>query len=774
MAEYAAMDKDHQTQIKDIGGFVGGSLTSLQRKATTVDKRCLICLDIDYGDDYVIDDWEMITSYAAVIHTTHSHTPESPRYRIVAPLTRPVTADEYEALARLIASDVGIDKFDSTTFQPSRLMFWPSCPRDASPVAKEITGPWISPDDLLRRYDDWHNVDEWPRNQRERNVRHNSMRTAEDPLTKTGWVGAFCRAYTPQEAIEKFIPEVYSRLTDDRWTYNGGHTVGGAVIYEGKYLYSWHDTDPAHNRCCNAYDLVRIHRFSELDEGYTGDWKNSPSQTKMRELCQEDEPTQAEYDAVITPENVIESPGGAPIFRNELSEQSYARVIAKIYKDEIRYSKALGWLLWTGSYWRKDAESEVYGLILKCNDRMFADAVAMKKLADDQQENTESAKAYYNFARKMREGTKISALEKIIRSLPELRVLDVNKLDADPWALNTPEGTVNLTTGELKPHVSSDFCTKIARYGPKTTDNSKIWLDFVDYITGCNPEVADFLQRAMGMAAVGAIYEEGVLLSYGKGSNGKSTFYGALMDVLGDYATVIAPDVFIRKKGQSASPFSTSDLFGERLVLMSETEAGDTLSVSDLKKLTSSDVIYAQKKYKDAFVFKPTHTTVVQTNHLPDLSNVDNGLRRRITVINFPSTITRETVITNYRQFLVEHCGPDIMQWIVEGAVKFYNDGCKLPKPAAVQQTTDSYIDNEDSVGDFIRDCCVTGPDLRIMSMDIYNAYCNYASQNALPVTRLKTFSKRLEERFEKKRTSKGMRWEGLALKDDMEDTEDG
>lgn len=267
MAEYKAMKKTRQSDIKDVGGFVGGYVTGGRRSKETVTGRDLLVLDMDYAcQDCVLDVTEALMPSQWMLFPTHSSRPESPRMRLVVPLARTVTPDEYEPLARAVAAEIGIDQFDDTSYQASRLMYWPSVPRDAEydPVINE--GEPLDPDKILATYVDWHDVSAWPVSSRSCEVIRRNVKRQKDPLEKPGAIGAFCRHVSIQQAIGEYLPEVYTAAGDGRWTYAAGTTFGGAVVYEDKFLYSNHATDPASCQLCNAFDLVRIHRFRDLDE----------------------------------------------------------------------------------------------------------------------------------------------------------------------------------------------------------------------------------------------------------------------------------------------------------------------------------------------------------------------------------------------------------------------------------------------------------------------------------------------------------------------------
>ncbi len=267
-AEYKMLPKAEQDVIKDVGGFVGGALKDGRRKSSTVMSRQLLTLDADYITG---DLWAMVESrfgFACCIYSTHKHSPESPRLRLVAPLKRQVTPDEYKAIARRIAADIGIDFFDDTTYEPHRLMYWPSTSSDGEYVFKQKDGPWLDPDDVLARYLDWTDVSSWPELSRTSTERKRLAEKQGDPLTKDGLVGVFCRTYTIAEAIDTFLQDVYTPCeAQGRYTYIRGSTTGGLVEYDnGRFVYSHHGTDPISGKLCNAFDLVRLHKFGAKDD----------------------------------------------------------------------------------------------------------------------------------------------------------------------------------------------------------------------------------------------------------------------------------------------------------------------------------------------------------------------------------------------------------------------------------------------------------------------------------------------------------------------------
>ena len=266
--EYAKMSRAQRDTVKDHGGFVAGVLKGGRRKADTVESRSMVALDGDRINANFLESYEALCSYTSVLYTTHSSTEENPRVRLVFPLTRDVTPEEFVAVSRYLAQMLGIDYFDECSYQPNQLMYWPSTPANGSFVYKETDGPWLDPDAILGEHPEWTDPTRLPTSSRESKANTTAQQKVQDPLTKEGVVGLFNRTYYPiSKALEAFLSDVYEPTDNEsRWHLIASSSMAGVEIKEDKFVYSHHAKDPAYLKMCNAFDIIRIHRFGDLDD----------------------------------------------------------------------------------------------------------------------------------------------------------------------------------------------------------------------------------------------------------------------------------------------------------------------------------------------------------------------------------------------------------------------------------------------------------------------------------------------------------------------------
>ena len=296
--EYRKMNKGDKANIKDRGGFVAGELKEGRRKNGMVRCRSALTLDMDYAEP---GSWERITllfDFKCCVYSTHKHTPENPRLRLIVPLTRDISEEEYPAVARMVAKEIGIDLFDDTTYEACRLMYWPSTSSNGEFFFDEQDGAELDPDKYLAMYADWHDASTWPVSSRQSEAVTRQVAEQADPTTKPGIIGTFCRAYTMEEAIETFLGEIYEpSAMNGRYDYIPADSSAGVVVYDGKFAYSHHATDPVCGKLLNAFDLVRLHRFGDLDEKMPLDTPvgKLPSYKAMSEFALEDAKVKAVF-----------------------------------------------------------------------------------------------------------------------------------------------------------------------------------------------------------------------------------------------------------------------------------------------------------------------------------------------------------------------------------------------------------------------------------------------------------------------------------------------
>ncbi len=267
--QYHAMSREDKEKAKDIGGFVGGHLKNSRRLAENMICRSMLTLDSDSANADFLTRFKQECSYAAVVYTTHGHTPEAPRYRIVIPFAEDISPDCYNAVARYFAAQWGMDQFDVCSYRVNQLMYWPSSPADGEYLCEIIDRPWMNAMDFLSAYPDWRDVSRLPMASKEKPLRDSNGKKQEDPLKKEGIVGAFCRSYSIQDVIAKYLSDIYApSVKEGRYDYIPGEGTAGVVIYDNKFAYSHHATDPAGGRLLNAFDLVRMHRFGDQEGSF--------------------------------------------------------------------------------------------------------------------------------------------------------------------------------------------------------------------------------------------------------------------------------------------------------------------------------------------------------------------------------------------------------------------------------------------------------------------------------------------------------------------------
>lgn len=478
---------------------------------------------------------------------------------------------------------------------------------------------------------------------------------------------------------------------------------------------------------------------------------------------------------------------------DDFSDIGEARTFAAVYGGEVCYTEAMGFLYYNEIYWMEsrqrsiaammeytDAQLENAGVLIegaldRLEDLDIPRGLAMaggKKLLEDM--NSEqiaayneylSVKSYYAFVMKCRN---MNVLKTAMEAAMPLLEKQPDELDSNPFLLNTPTATYNLNEGltGTKKHDPEDYITKVTTVSPDDV-GADIWQDTLDLIFCGDKDLIDYVQRIVGMAVIGKVYIEALIIAYGEGRNGKSTFWNAIARVLGSYSGNISADALTVGCKRNVKP-EMAELKGKRLVIAAELEEGMHLNTSVIKQLCSTDAVYAEKKYKAPFSFIPSHTVVLYTNHLPKVGALDIGTWRRLIVIPFSAKIEDDSDIKNYADYLVDHAGGAILSWIIEGSRKVIAEDFKSKPPKAVLDAVAAYRKDNDWLARFLDEKCVVDVSYQEKSGNLYTAYRNYCINTHEDTRSTGDFYAALEQAgYHRHKTKNGVVVHGLALRSD-------
>lgn len=442
---------------------------------------------------------------------------------------------------------------------------------------------------------------------------------------------------------------------------------------------------------------------------------------------------------------------GGSLRPDDFSDIGEARTFAAVYEGEVCYTEATGFLRNNEIYWMEsrqrpiaammehtdaqleEAGNEIEAALQRLEDLGISRGTAMaggKKLLEgmtsDQAEAYgayQTAKTYYAFVMKYRN---MKSLKPAMEAAMPLLEKQPDELDSNPFLLNTPLCTYNLTEGltGTKDHDPQDYITKVTTVSPDDV-GTDIWKNTLDLIFCGDTDLIDYVQRIVGMAVIGKVYIEALIIAYGEGRNGKSTFWNAIARVLGSYAGNMSADALTVGCKRNVKP-EMAELKGKRLIIAAELEEGMRLNTSVIKQLCSTDAVYAEKKYKAPFSFIPSHTLVLYTNHLPKVGASDAGTWRRLIVIPFNAKIEGDSDIKNFADYLVDHAGGAILSWIIEGSRMVIAEGFNIKPPKVVRDAVAAYREDNDWLGKFLEESCVIGAAYQEKSGELYKAYRTY------------------------------------------------
>lgn len=477
----------------------------------------------------------------------------------------------------------------------------------------------------------------------------------------------------------------------------------------------------------------------------------------------------------------------------DFSDVGQAIVLSREYMDRLRFSPATDYIVFNGSFWEEsqpnaqgiaqeltarqleEAETEIQRCMKEMSENgawaMLAAMGAKKAAAAFSEaqrrsfEKYERAENYRKYAIKRRDTKYISAALKEARPMIQI---EQRVLDADEFLLNLPSGTCDLRTGDVRGHNAQDYITKQTAVDP-SGDGMDVWEDALQTFFQGDADLIRYVQEIVGLAAIGKVYIEALVIAYGEGRNGKSTFWNTIARVLGTYSGNMSADTLTVGCKRNVKP-ELAEAKGKRMIIAAELEEGMRLNTSNVKQLCSTDEIYAEKKYKAPFSYVPTHTLVLYTNHLPRVGAIDQGTWRRLIVIPFNAKIEGKADIKNYADFLFKMAGGAVLQWIIEGAKRVIASDYKIAQPRVVQDAIQKYKENNDWLSHFLEDCCEIDPSYEAKSGEVYNTYRSYCNQMGEYARSTTDFYTAIEAAdFTRHKTKKGMLIRGFRLKSEFE-----
>ena len=500
----------------------------------------------------------------------------------------------------------------------------------------------------------------------------------------------------------------------------------------------------------------------------------------------------ASQEGYIAPDQYNDEFATGDLKPEDYSDIGEAKVIARSCRMSLRYTSATDFITFHGDRWYEDKQKSL-GTVEDFLDTQLADAEDAVKQAEDalisigvDEESVKGrdkklahevpedklgllfaligADTYKKFVMKYRNYKNIVNAQNAAKPM---LAIDVSELDFDPELLNTPEGTFDLTKGldGVHPHDPDDLITKITACGPGDK-GSKLWEDALNTFFCNDQELIDYVQEIVGMAAVGKVYAEHMIIAYGGGANGKSTFWNTIARVLGNYSGKLSAEALTMNCKRNVKP-EMAELKGKRLIIASELEEGTRLNTGMVKQLCSVDPIEAEKKFKDPFHFDPSHTLVLYTNHLPKVSANDDGTWRRLIVIPFNAKIVGNSDIKNYGDYLYENAGPAILAWVINGAKKAFDKGFKFERPKVVVDAVEAYREENDWLGQFLEEHCDVGAEYEVKSGELYQSYRSACLLTGEYIRSTTDFYGSLEKiGFTKRRNKNGRVVMGLRLKE--------
>lgn len=690
----------------------GAPCTDLHRCREAVVSREALMLDADYPAEDFLQQLQGLR-VRLLVHTTFSSTPESPRYRVIIPLSRPVPPAEYEAAALHVMEQVGAASFDAGSSQPERYMFRPAGEHFWFHVQD---GPMMEPP----------TVPDTPL----------APVTKRDPFGLPGAVGAFNRVYRDLDQLVQEFDLPYEPA-GGRWRYAGTVSAPGMSQIDEGVWWSDHQTDPASGYAQTAFDLVRIHRFGSEDaDSHPGTPVHElPSHGSMLALA-EGLPAVREEQVLhdFGPTSPVKSLGYDP--DSALDDDLAKNLADRGLNDRFRFVVGRGWLHWDGRVWSACDALELWEPL----------SAVIRELAEEWLTTGKPGRQIT----KLKSFLDVPRMKRLVESLRSVLRVSPDALDSHPDLMSCGNGTVDLRTGELRPHSREDYITAMTPvpYVPGASHP-----DWDAVLASVRPDAVQWLQYRCGQAATGwRVPDDVIPILQGGGANGKTTFTGAIMSVMGGYGRMLSERALFNS--QSDHPTELMSLQGARFALLEETPEGVPLNVKRLKDVLGASHITARRMRQDEETFPTTHSLFMTTNYHPRVTETDAGTWRRLALVEFPYTYgtgegdrpadphlrhRMETSPTGQHEA--------VLAWVVEGARRWYERGCEMPPfPPSVEENMRAWRASSDPLQDYLATEVAPDPDSMVQVRDLYDDFSEWQLREGHPLWNERTFANRFRQ----------------------------
>jgi putative DNA primase/helicase len=709
--EYTQLTRQQQADLKNTRSYVGGYLEGGLRRKGSVKNRCLLVLDADTAEEDLWEAYCLEVGSAALLYSTLSYTPERPKFRLCIPLARDITPEEYTPLARILAERLGMKQFDRTTDQPERLMYQSSVLKDAPFVFETLDTPLLDPDEWLGALPDWRDASCWALWPGEPEAVKAQTKKLGDPREKDGIVGAFCRAYSIGEAIDAFLPEIYTPDGKGRYTYTKGSTAKGLVVYDDLYAYSNHGTDPAATgHAANAFDLVRLQKYSDLDKEAKPDTpvNKLPSFLTMAAFASED----AAVRKIIVAEEFPEEEEA-----KEIQWLSFSRT------GGIKINRAL-----LAAAMRQETD------LFVGKDHAFyydPDQGIWKRGADDYLE-TEVLK-------KLGKHAEMKIVSDVVRqTIGGSRDMNKDIPTADKQRVVLNGGTYDLHKGQYTDGYDKELYA-LVKY-PIRYDKNATAAKFEGYVADVfGEDTIPFIYEWIGFCFYPEYEPQKILFIQGEGGSGKSTFIQIIKSIIGNEA---ASNISL--KALKDNNFAASGLFGKTANFDSDAKR-EYLGDADFLKSLTGDWIRADIKNKQPIDFRNCAKLTFAMNHMPTVRDTSGGFERRAIILKANGTISEKTR-RKYplKQILAERSG--IFNGAMEGLRRLLATGEFSVTDRMTAEVKELMRDN-DNVMRFIEDIKdeMEGWISAAVLYEKYREFC-YEAGETQSIVVSRTFGKRLSQ----------------------------